>query len=591
MNQADSRVIDPADFDCAIIRLVSIQRAKGEAGQLLFASVTLLARGRQRPPSSEGVERHKVAGSQTQLYFRRTVLTVEAALDWYRGLDTPTGNLTPTPQLAADRRGDLDGIRLVTSNLADRPAWPRLGVSFGRDLMFGADELADPCPFVGSTASRVHRRFGSVANFEDAVDDADCVRKLRRWIHVDLSRYPEYIGSAALIVPDPFVRRVDSFVVVNQSGGEDQVIRVVPRVPDGLRDLSLTLFERQAHLLSQFETHPVPDDGEIVISRDEAAGATGFVLSHEIYGPLQGAAATHYLRAVSFTTGIAEPSAIIEIAATDSPNSKLTTYRAASITMTRTMEVGKSSAQSTDVRIERAAFRRRQAFEASHYEQTWLEARDREAALRFVRSRIQRAKGVVLIADPYLGSRQIKQFMFAIPRGRVTVTLLTSRLAFESRHAENTAAVADATSPETGAPSPRADESSRLDAFRKEVEGLRAHTNGDIRVCVLPGNPPELHDRFLAVDESVWFFGGSFNGLGDRASLVIRLPQAEEILKRLEPMIVSSRTLEEHMALRMLAPDQAAFAAPGSSWWRVVLSRWYEALRKVTATFRKDPPK
>jgi hypothetical protein len=536
------------------------------------------------------VERHKVAGSQTQLYFRRTVLAVDAALDWYRGLDTATGNLTPTPLFAVDQRKGLDGIPLVVSKLADRPAWPRLGISLGRDLMSGADELADPCPFVGSSAARVHRRFGSVPNSEDVVADPDCIRQLRQWVHVDLSRYPEYIGAAALIVPDPFVRRVDSFFVANQSGGEDQIVRVVPRVPGGLRNLSLTLFERQAHLLCQFETHVVPDDGQIVIPSNEALGATGFVLGHSTYGPLQGLAATHYMRAVNFSMGIEEPSTIIEVAATDSPTSELTTYQATTVAEVRTTQVGKSSSESTDVRIEEAAYSRRQAYEATHYEQTWLEAGGREAALQFVRSRLRRARATVLIADPYLGFRQIKQFMFAIPTSGVTVTLLTSRLAFESRHAEDAEPIADTESRETGTPTSRLEELARLDAFRKEVEALRAHTGGDIRVVVLPGTSPQLHDRFLAVDDSLWFFGGSFNGLGERASLAVRLPQAEGILSTLQSMIGDGRTLDDHIEMRTVARGQALLAAPEPTWWRLALARCCRVMQKATAPLREGRP-
>jgi hypothetical protein len=41
-----------------------------------------------------------------------------------------------------------------------------------------------------------------------------------------------------------------------------------------------------------------------------------------------------------------------------------------------------------------------------------------------------------MVADPYFGARQILQFLHAVPRTQIEFTILTSRLAFESEHAE-----------------------------------------------------------------------------------------------------------------------------------------------------------
>lgn len=569
MTSASNGGIDPDQFECAVVRLVSFQPARLQAGQLLFASVTLLARGRQRPPSSVGVELAKVPRSEGRLYFRRAVLGVVAALRWYRALGTETGNRTPIPELLRERDGKLDGIEISVASLIDRPAWPRLGLSLGRDLAFASDELAQPCPFVGSVPSRVHRRFGSCSGFQGVIDQPACIRQLQQWIHFDLSRYPEYAGGAVLVVPDPFVRRIDSFYVGNDLGGEDHVLRVVPREPGGLRGLSVTLFERQAHMLSRFETHEVPSDGLIVAPSNEALGATGFVLCHEDQGPLQASAATHYMRAVGLSMSIAEPAGIITSPASDSQDSADTSYQATTFTAVNRVATGNSSLQTVDIRIEEAAARRRQAFEATHYEQTWLEARNREAALIFVRSRVHRARQSVLVADPYLGFRQVKQFLFAVSHPGVKITLLTSRLAFESRYAEDgcSATTEDESSQASSmltTPSSRVEEFSRFDELRNVVDELRKHTRGDVEVRVLPGDLPELHDRFLGVDGAVWFFGGSFNGLGDRASLVVRIPQPDQILAEVAGMVSRARTFDEHVKMRSKPPPPQ----PDLSWWR-----------------------
>ncbi|MFM2462014.1 hypothetical protein, partial [Klebsiella pneumoniae] len=48
------------------------------------------------------------------------------------------------------------------------------------------------------------------------------------------------------------------------------------------------------------------------------------------------------------------------------------------------------------------------------------------------------------------------------------------------------------------------------------------------------GGMPLLHDRFLAVDGAAWFTGNSLNAIGQRESLVIKLPDPKPVIRRLE---------------------------------------------------------
>jgi hypothetical protein len=43
-----------------------------------------------------------------------------------------------------------------------------------------------------------------------------------------------------------------------------------------------------------------------------------------------------------------------------------------------------------------------------------------------------------------------------------------------------------------------------------------------------------LHDRFLAVDGAVWFSGNSLNAIGQRESMIIKLPDPKPVLFRLQ---------------------------------------------------------
>jgi len=76
----------------------------------------------------------------------------------------------------------------------------------------------------------------------------------------------------------------------------------------------------------------------------------------------------------------------------------------------------------------------------------------------------------------------------------------------------------------------------RLDDFTRMMQTLEQRGILNATAFVLGGKTPRLHDRFLVVDDLVWFLGNSLNALGDRASLILRVPDGESIVQRLREM-------------------------------------------------------
>lgn len=52
----------------------------------------------------------------------------------------------------------------------------------------------------------------------------------------------------------------------------------------------------------------------------------------------------------------------------------------------------------------------------------------------------------------------------------------------------------------------------------------------------MTGDKPLIHDRFLIIDDEVWFSGNSLNDIGNRLSMLIRLPNPGEILDVLKEL-------------------------------------------------------
>jgi len=93
------------------------------------------------------------------------------------------------------------------------------------------------------------------------------------------------------------------------------------------------------------------------------------------------------------------------------------------------------------------------------------------------------------------------------------VTLLTSGLAFKSKELEP----------------------SKTDDFSLRLAQLEKDAKVTAKAYVLQSSI--LHDRFLVIDDAVWFLGNSLNTLGDRASLIVKLPNPDEVIDQLESML------------------------------------------------------
>ncbi len=168
---------------------------------------------------------------------------------------------------------------------------------------------------------------------------------------------------------------------------------------------------------------------------------------------------------------------------------------------------------SLNARIAIAAARREKLANAKQYGQRWFPDGSREEAMRFIQGELRRAKYRVVIADPYLAGLQLGQFLYAVNPETISVTLLSSGLAFKSKDQEL----------------------SKVDDFSHRIAQLEKDTKLTVKAYVLRSSI--LHDRFLVIDDTVWFLGNSLNTLGDKASLIVKLPNPDEIIAQLEDML------------------------------------------------------
>ena len=150
-------MLDIDHYQWAVIRL-AVLRSPEQPGRLLFATVSLLSPNRPAPVQMIGAQTCKVGKSGNVLMFRRTVLSAEAAIEWYRSLGSGKDKV-PLPSRTEDIEPH-DHSPMVTSQFIDDPVWPHLGLPMGEGLLSHPTAYSHPAPFIGSVPSRVHRRFG-----------------------------------------------------------------------------------------------------------------------------------------------------------------------------------------------------------------------------------------------------------------------------------------------------------------------------------------------------------------------------------------------------------------------------------------------
>ena len=540
-------------FRWAVVRVATYAEHPSTAPRLLFGSVSLLEVERPQPESAHGVDQFKVGkGRSGRLFVRRIVMSAAAAIDWYRGASATMR--TPVPSDQSEIAPDLDGQEILASDFFDDPAWPKLGVPSGPDLLSGAGGAGDPAPFIGSAAApaRIHRRFGDTLGFDAVTKDAEAIRFLKRRLHVDLADYAEYIGSLVLVSPNPILRGVAHHLVPSEGGGPEKLMfRMMPRLGQKLDDLKLTVLERRANLLSRFEEYPVPEDGLIEIQQQQPVETSGYAVTHPKYGVLIYQAPVGFVRRIHIQMGIVGRKVKVEAPKSDSPNSASARYVVSEIGHERPIEVGDPPLEKNLSRVFAAESRRERRAQARRYDQTWFKDGDRDSALKFIRTRIGRAREKVLVADPYFSGNQLVQFLHAVPRTDVQLTILTSRLAFEAERPPDKIETATGSDELEGAMSPKAKaEQSLLKQFSVAMETFKQRGIENASALVLTGRVPRLHDRFLVVDGNVWFLGNSLNALGDRASLILQVPDPEPVLERLLDMSLTALSFDDYLKRR-----------------------------------------
>lgn len=504
--------------------------------RLLFASVWLLASGRQAPsrPSKHYIKRFKEKGA---IAVDRIVMTAEEAIRWYRSASE--GLRTPIP--LHDAREDSDGVPLSAGRLSDFPRWPVLGVPMeSEDITLKSER--SPIPFRNLGIIRYSRRISDSQEWpsflhQDGQSEhcQEAFQFLEHYMHVDFREYPEYMGGMALAVPDCDVHSVRQFVDPKEDGSESLYFHLRPHPGRKLQGLSLTSMEGQEGILTSFDTVPVPEDGLVVIDRPSSIHVSGLVLTHKERGVLLQTPMRQFLRQMNTRIDVVERRIKVSVPETDKKKSALDEYVTDKKTLASSQTLGKApNTTNAFQRLLDAKNERLLNHSAKVYEQTWFTADQRKKALEHIRKKFKHAHSSIFIADPYFSANQILQYLFAIERDEIKIQILTSSSAFKQINEATTGTEIDSEATQ--------------DTHQKLLENLAifqgSHKN-NIEIKVANAENSLFHDRFIAIDGRVWMIGSSLNSIGIRPTLTMRIPHGEKILDHLLRLYNNALPLED----------------------------------------------
>ena len=512
--------------------------------RLLFASVWLLASGRQAPPRPSKVY-FKNFNEEGAIAVDRIVMNAEEAIRWYRSASEELR--TPRP-LEGSRKGDDE--TLSAGRLCDFPTWPVLGVPLESDDIALKNEPPS-IPFRNLGIIRYSRRIADSQEWPSFLDRdgrskhcQEAFKFLEQHMHVNFREYPEYIGGMALAVPDCDVHSVRQFVDPKEDGSESLYFHFKPHPGRKLQDLSLTSMEGQDGVLTSFDTVPVPEDGLVVIKRPSSVHGSGLVLTHKQRGVLLQTPMRKFMRQMNMRTEVVERRVKVQAPETDKKKSPVNEYISEKKNLVSARALGDApNTTSAFQRLLEAKSERLLNYSAQLYDQTWFTTAQRKEALEHIREKLKRAQSTIFIADPYFSANQTPQYLFAIARDEVKIQVLTSTNAFKNiKEADAKKEIETEAEIECEIREGFVDTKQTL---LKNLAIFQANHKNCIEIKVANTESSLFHDRFLAVDGHVWMLGSSLNSIGIRPTLIMRIPHGEKILGHLIRLYKNALALED----------------------------------------------
>lgn len=505
-----------SDYKHAVVQVVALLHDR--TCHLVFACAELLPAEMPRPPDEkyQSIQLKKMKG-QPRLFYLRYIVSAVEAYDWYEQCRNGKFSLL----------GD-EATRYPTSHnpLIAEPAWPSLIVG-------------SQFPVTGETAStaRTHHLYPATTptileHMFQAVPDT--LSWISERIYCDLARYPELAGSVHLLAPNPIFRHLGIRLHVADGGIESTALEITPRTGMSPSGIEAYVIEHRPTGISAIEPKVFHDEPRLLVPLGGTVDHVEVMIRCPRRGLLEWEEPTPFIRQVHVQGHVAAAPRTVTV-----PPGKTTPAETYAVNQyddgwSNTIGIDPEPAN-IPAHLRAHAADRRRVDEAKRLGQKWFHG-SQTAATVFIRALIESAQRQVWIVDPYFSGREL--FSFALARRSPGISVLIV----------------------SGAKT-RLEKEDEIDPTIEAGESLLniLLTSSDaqnIRVKVMTGQYPAAHDRFLVIDDAVWFTGNSLNTIGIRAGMMISLPDPKPVIEKISAIINDAgltKDLQDWVAQRAAA--------------------------------------
>lgn len=481
------------DYRYAVIQCICLLFE--EKYHLVFASAELLPAEFPRPPDEPCAASSPARrlDPRARLFHQRYVVTATEACAWYDDCRQGTFKL-----LAGDSERETEHAPLL-----EEPAWPQLitGAKF---------------PVWGETPSSVRAHHLYPANTPSLLEKLFQLHpELEKWvsdrIFASVLKYPELAGSIHMLAPNPVYRDLKVRLNVASDGTESTVVEISPRAGMSSESLEALVFEHRPSGISSLQMQRFGSRPYMALPFHGTVQETEIFIRCQRRGLLEWQPPSSFVRELNISGGIVSARKQIVVPQPDGQPGQ--SYNVNVVERGWASKYGSDGGSTTiPTRLRASAHERLRIDEAERLGQKWFHG-SREEATEFVRDLVGKARGRVWIVDPYFATVELFSFALATTRSDVKVKILTSVLALTGEDTINPPAEAG-------------------DVLFSNVRDRPEMAH--IEILVMTGDSPTVHDRFLVVDQAVWFTGNSLNNLGNRAGMMISLPAPDIVIAKLD---------------------------------------------------------
>ncbi len=502
------------DYKHAVIQVICLLHE--EKYHLVFASAELWPAELPLPPQEKGLtEPAKRLGGQGRIFYSRYVLTAQEAFVWYERC----------------RQGKFELLHREAGNLTtnepflEEPLWPQLvvGTKF---------------PVSGDIPSSVRAHHLYPEEVPPLIQTLFTLHpELRDWasdrILTRFERYPELAGSVHLLAPNPVFRSLHVRLHVAEDGSESTAIEITPRAGMSSEGLQATVIEHRPTGISAYQTATFTATPYLLVKHVGAVEEVELYLHCPRRGLLEWQAPSSYIRQVTIGTSLVSVHKRVQVPQPGGASPEEYEVPLSEVASRSThREPGGPTVLPAVLR--KREFDRKRSDEAERLGQKWFH-RSRAEATEFVRSLIGTARERAWIVDPYFAAPELFSFALATTHAATKVVILTG-----ASTAMQTPDSIDTT----------------IEAGEQLLRNLSRKEMAHIEVKVMTGDMPTVHDRFLVIDDAVWFTGNSLNSLGERAGMMISVPAPDVVVAKLQGILddpVRTKTLADWVAARSVS--------------------------------------